>query len=86
MTEPGPLHYAAFCAHLKMTLDSKQIGGVVNICTHLVRDGMQCVGPFLDDHETTCGFWELKPGTNPKPLGEQTPSLSRAYAPQRRPR
>lgn len=84
MTETGPLHYAAFCKYLRMTLDSKQMGGVVNLCTHLVRDGMQCVGPFLDDHETSCGFWELKPGTNPQPLGEQRPSLSRAYAPQER--
>ncbi len=86
MTDPEPLHYAAFCAFLKMTLDSKQHGGVVNLCTHVIRDGMQCVGPFLDDHETSCGIWELRPGTNPSPLGESRPSLSRVYAAQQRPR
>lgn len=45
-----------------MTLDSKRIGGVVNICQHVVRDGSDCVGPFLDDTETACGLWEPKPG------------------------
>ncbi len=87
MPEPEPPHYAAFCAYLKMTLDSRQIGGVVNLCTHVIRDGSGCVGPFLDDHETTCQLWEVKPGTRPAPLGEHRPSLSRVYAAQeRRPR
>ncbi len=60
MTEP--LRYAARCRFLRMTLDSKKVGGVVNLCQHIVRDGADCVGPFLDDTETACGLWELKPG------------------------
>lgn len=74
------LHYAAVCAFLRMTLDSRQPGGVVNLCTHIIRDGMLCIGPFLDDHETTCGLWELKPGSVARPLGDHAPSLSRVYA------
>ena len=58
----GPPRYAARCRFLRMTLDSKRPGGVVNICQHIVREGADCVGPFLDDTETTCGLWELKPG------------------------
>jgi hypothetical protein len=34
--------------------------GLVNYCRHIVREGRECVGPFLDDHETTCGLWEPK--------------------------
>ena len=83
-TEPQ-LRYAAVCTYLRMTLDSKQPGGVVNLCTHIIRDGMPCTGPFLDDHETTCGLWELKPGSVARPLGDHAPSLARVYAPQERP-
>lgn len=63
-----PPHYAARCAFNRMTLDSARIGGVVNVCQHGAREGMECVGPFMDDFETTCGFWELKPGTAATPL------------------
>ena len=62
MSEP---RYAARCAFLRMTLDSKQMGTVVNICQHIIRDGSECVGPFLDDTETHCGLWEEKPGARP---------------------
>lgn len=51
-------HYAARCRYLKMTLDSRRMGEVVNICRHIIREGSSCVGPFLDDTETTCGLWE----------------------------
>ena len=43
-------------------MDSKRIGAVVNLCTHIVRDGSDCVGPFLDETETGCGLWELQVG------------------------
>jgi hypothetical protein len=33
-------------------------GNLVNLCLHIVREGRECVGPFLDDTETTCGLWE----------------------------
>jgi hypothetical protein len=82
--ELSPLRYASVCAFLRVTLDSRQPGGLSNLCTHIVRDGMSCIGPFLDDHETTCGFWELKPGAVPQPMGEHPPAFSRVYAPQSR--
>lgn len=28
------------------------------LCTHIVRDGRDCVGPFLEDMETDCRLWE----------------------------
>ena len=60
-TDPEP-RYAARCSYLRMTLDSKRMGTVVNLCTHIIRDGSECVGPFLDETETACGLWELKQG------------------------
>lgn len=59
------LRFASRCAFLRMTLDSKQMGTVVNLCQHIIREGSTCVGPFLDDTETQCGLWEEKPGLKP---------------------
>lgn len=28
------------------------------LCEHIVRDGQDCVGPFLEDVETECGLWD----------------------------
>ena len=28
------------------------------LCTHIVRDDKDCIGPFLEDIETECGLWE----------------------------
>ena len=57
--------YAAFCAPLRLTFGATPGEGPINLCRHIIRDGMPCVGPFLDDHETDCGFWEPKPGAKP---------------------
>ncbi len=84
MTEPVTPHFAARCAFLRMTLDSKRGEGVVNICQHGMREGMECIGPFLDDFETTCRLWELKPGSLPYLLGEYTPTRTHTYARQTR--
>ena len=59
--DPEP-QYAARCLYLRMTLDSKRMGTVVNICTHVIRDGSDCVGPFLDETETNCGLFEFMRG------------------------
>jgi hypothetical protein len=56
--EPEYERFAARCRYLKMTLDSRHKGEVMNLCLHIVRDGSRCVGPFLDDTETNCGLWE----------------------------
>lgn len=41
-----------------MTMGDRPGTGLVNICQHIVRDGAECVGPFLEDTETHCGLWE----------------------------
>ncbi len=57
----SPPRLAVRCAFLKMTMGTTPGAGLVNICTHIIRDGSECVGPFLEDHETTCRLWEYKP-------------------------
>ena len=65
-TEP---HLAARCLHLKMTMAPRPATGLLNLCMHIVREGSECVGPFLDDAETTCGLWEPATGNGtPDPL------------------
>jgi hypothetical protein len=50
---------AADCLHLRRTIDSARADGpLVCLCIHPVRDGFDCVGPFLDDTPTGCGLWE----------------------------
>ncbi len=62
--DPPPYRFAAKCAHLQVTMGSHRLGqGLINICRHIVRDGRECVGPFLDDTETTCGIWDPRPDT-----------------------
>ena len=39
--------------------------GLLNLCRHIIRDGRECVGPFLDDTETSCGIWELREEHHP---------------------
>ena len=59
--EPDAPHLAAKCLYLRTTLSSTPGAGLSNLCTHIIRDGRDCVGPFLDDHETSCGIWEPRP-------------------------
>ncbi len=50
---------AADCRFLRRTMDSaREDGPLVCLCTHPVRDGFDCIGPFLEDLPTECGFWE----------------------------
>lgn len=56
-----PPRYAARCRYLRVTLGSTPGGNLLNLCQHIIREGSECVGPFLDDTETTCGIWELAP-------------------------
>jgi hypothetical protein len=60
-TAQTELRLAAKCLYLRMTMGERPGSGLVNICQHIVREGRECVGPFLDDHETPCGLWEAKP-------------------------
>ncbi|MGH2634393.1 MAG: hypothetical protein ACRDG3_13365 [Tepidiformaceae bacterium] len=59
--EAPPPRFAARCLYLQMTFGGPPDHGLVNICHHIIREGSPCIGPFLDDTETPCGLWELKP-------------------------
>ncbi len=65
---------AADCRFLRRTIDSSRGDGpLVCLCTHPVRDGFDCIGPFLEDMPTDCGFWEDGHGSGwkPPPLTER---------------
>lgn len=57
---PRPVAYATQCLYLKITMGAAG-AGLINICTHIIREGSNCVGPFLDETETSCQLWELHP-------------------------
>jgi hypothetical protein len=47
------------CMWLRRTIDSSQtMSPFQTLCTHIIRDGKDCVGPFLDQMETDCRLWE----------------------------
>jgi hypothetical protein len=47
------------CRWLRRTIDSSRVADpFLMLCTHIVRDGKECVGPFLEDMETDCRLWE----------------------------
>jgi len=39
-----------------------------SVCLHPVREGEECIGPFLEDLPTTCGLWEPHPESHLIPL------------------
>ena len=50
---------AVDCLWLKRTLDtSTPDDPFLMLCTHIVRDGRDCIGPFLENLETDCQLWE----------------------------
>lgn len=52
-------HMAIDCQWLRRTIDSSRSADPFRmLCTHIVRDGRDCVGPFLEDMETGCLLWE----------------------------
>ena len=60
---------AGKCAFLRSTLSREVQGDLQNICMHIVREAQDCIGPFLDDAQTTCGLWEeRRPGQPLPPL------------------
>jgi hypothetical protein len=52
------LRLAVHCAHLKRSIAARRDEYSVAVCLHVVREGRECVGPFLDDLGTSCGLWE----------------------------
>jgi hypothetical protein len=61
---------AVHCKFLKRTIEPGRPEPFVMVCTHPVRDGRQCVGPFLEDLVTDCGLWEGHPQSHLIPLPE----------------
>lgn len=51
---------AALCCYLRLTIDlaRRENERVVALCSHVVREGSDCVGPFLEEATTACGLWE----------------------------
>lgn len=46
------------CQWLKRSLDSSRRDPYAMCCTHIIREGEDCVGPFLEDIETSCRLWD----------------------------
>lgn len=56
---PAAQRLAVDCRWLKRTLDtSTPDDPFLMLCTHIVRDGRDCIGPFLENLETDCQLWE----------------------------
>lgn len=54
-----PKRLAIDCRWLRRSIDSSRVQSPFRtLCTHIVRDGQDCVGPFLEGMETSCGLWE----------------------------
>jgi hypothetical protein len=64
-TPPAPL--AVHCQYLIRSASSDR-REPASICTHPVRDGRECIGPFLEDLATDCGLWEAHPDSHLIPL------------------
>lgn len=69
------LRLAADCRYLRRTMDSTRADGpLVCLCTFPVRADFDCIGPFLDEMSTDCGFWEdgrarpVTPVQQPQPV------------------
>jgi hypothetical protein len=55
---PRPDRLAVDCLWLRRTLDTGADDPFRMLCTHIVRDGRDCIGPFLENLETNCQLWE----------------------------
>ncbi|MEI6136845.1 MAG: hypothetical protein WCQ48_05450 [Chloroflexota bacterium] len=73
--QPGP-RMAIDCRWLKRSLDPARRDPYAKCCTHIVRDGADCVGPFLEDMETPCGLWDL----GAVPTRRRGPALGRGHS------
>jgi hypothetical protein len=65
-----PLRLAVHCQFLKRTLEPGLPDPFIMLCQHPIREGKECIGPFLEDLPTSCGLWEPHPQRNLIPLPE----------------
>jgi hypothetical protein len=61
-------HLAVHCQYLARSSHPGSGDDVDAVCRHPVRDGKECIGPFLEDLTTPCGLWERHPQSNLIPL------------------
>jgi hypothetical protein len=59
---------AIHCQYLTRALEPGRVEQFFAICQHPVREGKECVGPFLEDLATSCGLWEPHPQSHLIPL------------------
>jgi hypothetical protein len=64
------LALAVHCLYLRRTLESGRLDPIVMLCQHPVREGKDCIGPFLEDLTTSCRLWEPHPQSHLIPLPE----------------
>jgi hypothetical protein len=64
---PPPQPLAAHCQYLSRPAGFDRREPQLS-CTHPVREGRECIGPFLEDLTTNCGLWEAHPASHLIPL------------------
>lgn len=74
MNDPGGYksQLAARCHYLRQTIN-KERHEPMALCNHPIREGLECIGPFLEDLPTDCGLWEPHPQSHliPAPQPER---------------
>ena len=61
---------AIHCSFLRRTIEVGAADAFLTLCQHPIREGKDCVGPFLEDLGTACGLWEPDPRSRQIPLPE----------------
>jgi hypothetical protein len=60
-------YLAVHCQHLYRSINPER-REPTSLCLHPVREGQECIGPFLEDLTTDCGLWEPHPESHLIPL------------------
>ncbi|MPZ49364.1 MAG: hypothetical protein GEU75_08720 [Dehalococcoidia bacterium] len=63
---------AVHCRYLTRAVEPGRIE-LCCTCQHPIREGQDCVGPFLEDIGTGCGLWEPHPQSHLIPLPQPEP-------------
>jgi hypothetical protein len=75
---------AVHCAFLQQP-STRGVREPITLCGHPARDGRRCIGPFLHDLPTDCGFWEPHPERHliAAPMPDRWQGRRRGYDMQR---
>ena len=68
MESVSPDRFAVHCQFLRRTVEPGRGEQYLTVCQHPVREGKECIGPFLEDLTTPCGLWEAHPQSHLIPL------------------